>query len=330
MQNYYTGGRLLYNDMTYVMIDMALWTGTSKTINRFRRKVLGLPATTLEKLELWRVPHIYSFSPTVLPPPKDWPEYMHCTGYWFLDNPNVSWQPKPSLVEFLKAENDPRPIIYIGFGSIIVPDPEAVSRVIVDAVHKANVRAIICKGWSSRMKNSNNKHDHHDEDESSAVLNRYPDTIYKIDSIPHDWLFPQIQGVVHHGGAGTTAAGLRAGLPTVIKPFFGDQRFWGQRVEELGVGVCLVKLTVDKLSDALMLVTRNNAMISKANVLGATIRQVRKTFKRLDHGETRKVFFGFSHAGYNKGKWCQDSSRMYLSRFRHCQTNKASSSTTTR
>lgn len=314
MQNYYTGGRLLYNDMTYVMIDMALWTGTSKTINRFRRKVLGLPATTLEKLELWRVPHIYSFSPTVLPPPKDWPEYMHCTGYWFLDNPNVSWQPKSSLVEFLKAENDPRPIIYIGFGSIIVPDPEAVSRVIVDAVHKANVRAIICKGWSSRMKDNNK----HDEDESSAVLDRYPDTIYKIDSIPHDWLFPQIQGVVHHGGAGTTAAGLRAGLPTVIKPFFGDQRFWGQRVEELGVGVCLVKLTVDKLSDALMLVTRNNAMISKANVLGTTIRQVRKTFKRLDYGETRKVFFGFSHAGYNKGKWCQDSGRMYLSRLRHC------------
>ncbi|KAI7873656.1 UDP-Glycosyltransferase/glycogen phosphorylase [Lichtheimia hyalospora FSU 10163] len=268
MQNYYTGGRLLYNDMTYVMIDMALWTGTSKTINRFRRKVLGLSATTLEKLELWRVPHIYSFSPTVLPQPKDWPEYMHCTGYWFLDNPNISWQPDPSLVKFLQAENDPRPIIYIGFGSIIVPDPEAVSRVIVDAVHKANVRAIICKGWSSRMKNK-----HEDEDESSAVLNRYPDMIYKIDSIPHDWLFPQIQGVVHHGGAGTTAAGLRAGLPTVIKPFFGDQRFWGQRVEELGVGVCLAKLTVDKLSDALMLVTRNNAMINKANMLGTTIRQ---------------------------------------------------------
>lgn len=164
----------------------------------------------------------------------------------------------------------------------------------------------------------------HEEDESSAVLNRYPDSIYKIDSVPHDWLFPQIQGVVHHGGAGTTAAGLRAGLPTVIKPFFGDQRFWGQRVEELGVGVCLVKLTVDKLSDALMLVTRNHAMISKANMLGNTIRQVRKTFKRLDHGETRKVFFGFSHAGYNKGKWCQDCSRMYLSRFRHCKKNKLS------
>ncbi|KAI9318703.1 hypothetical protein BX666DRAFT_1855757 [Dichotomocladium elegans] len=257
--------------MTYVMIDMALWTGTSRYINRFRRKVLGLPATTLERLELWRVPHIYSFSPAVLPPPKDWPDYVHCTGYWFLDNPDMSWKPPAKLLAFLGKKDDARPIIYIGFGSIIVPDPEAVSQTIIDAVLKANVRAIICKGWSSRM--SASKPATGAEEESSAMLDRYPGTVYQIDQVPHDWLFPQIHGVVHHGGAGTTAAGLRAGQPTVIKPFFGDQRFWAQRMEELGVGVCVLKLTVDKLSDALVEITQNEALISKAKALGDTIRK---------------------------------------------------------
>ncbi|ORY94249.1 hypothetical protein BCR43DRAFT_496118 [Syncephalastrum racemosum] len=265
----YTRGRLLYNDMTYTMIDMALWTGTSKQINRFRRSVLGLPPTTLERLELWRVPHIYSFSPSVLPPPKDWPDYVHCTGYWFLDNPDKAWHPDPAFLAFLDAA-DERPIVYIGFGSIVVPDPEAVSATIVEAVLRADVRAIICKGWSSRMKGKGKTAE---DVESSAMLDRYPGTIYSIDAVPHDWLFPRIQGVVHHGGAGTTAAGLRAGLPTIVKPFFGDQRFWGQRLEELGVGLCLVKLTVDRLADAIKTITQNKVMVHKASALGETLRQ---------------------------------------------------------
>lgn len=267
MQNY-TRGRLLYNDMTYVMIDTALWTGTAKYINRFRRQTLQLPATSLERLELWRVPHIYSFSPTVLPPPKDWPDYVHVTGYWFLDNPHTNWKPDDNFIKFLEAK-DERPIIYIGFGSIIVPDPEAMSAVIIEAVQQAGVRAIICKGWSSRMKG-----DSATDVESSKMLERYPGTIYSLDSVPHDWLFPRIHGVVHHGGAGTTAAGLRAGLPTIIKPFFGDQRFWGQRLEELGVGVCIQKLTVTKLAEALKSISRNNVIISKAHALGEEIRRV--------------------------------------------------------
>lgn len=275
MQNAYTRGLPLYNDMTYVLIDMALWTGTSKYINRFRRDKLHLPPTTLERLEEWRVPHIYSFSPSVLPPPKDWPDYVHCTGYWFLDNPEQSWQPDPAFTAFLEqGNNDPRPIIYIGFGSIIVPDPEEMSRVIVEAVVRAGVRAIICKGWSSRKTREAAAAAAKSaaDEESSQILNRYPGTIYSISSVPHDWLFPRIQGVVHHGGAGTTAAGLRAGLPTVIKPFFGDQRFWGQRVEELGVGVCIHHLTVKTLTDALNQISHNHDMISKARALGATIR----------------------------------------------------------
>ncbi|KAI9484649.1 hypothetical protein BDB00DRAFT_774535 [Zychaea mexicana] len=276
MQNY-TSGRLLYNDMTYIMIDIALWTGTSKAINRFRRKVLNLAPTTREKLELWNVPYIYSFSSSVLPPPKDWPDYVHCTGYWFLDNPDSSWKPSEDLLKFLHQQaDDPRPIVYIGFGSIIVPDPKGMSSVIVEAVKLANVRAIVCKGWSSRSVDSNSQQEERQvdkENENATDILHGQEHIFNLDSIPHDWLFPQIQGVVHHGGAGTTAAGLRAGLPTVIKPFFGDQRFWGQRLEELNVGVCISKLTTDKLAEALVEITQNSVIIAKATALGATIRQ---------------------------------------------------------
>ena len=270
--------------MTYVMIDIALWTGTSKAINRFRRKKLDLPPTTREKLELWNVPHIYSFSSSVLPPPKDWPDFVHCTGYWFLDNPDASWKPSVELLQFLRIQSSPtqqedeetKPIVYIGFGSIIVPDPGAISNIIVKAVKQANVRAIICKGWSSR-RNVNGQQQEQQQEENNknatGILQGHPD-ILNLDSVPHDWLFPQIQGVVHHGGAGTTAAGLRAGLPTVVKPFFGDQRFWGQRIEELGVGTCISKLTTDKLTEALIEITHNLVMISKAKALGATIQEV--------------------------------------------------------
>ncbi|OBZ89256.1 Sterol 3-beta-glucosyltransferase [Choanephora cucurbitarum] len=312
------GGRV-FNDMTYVMIDTALWAGTSRYINRFRREVLQLPNTNLDRLELWKVPHLYSFSPTVVHPPKDWPDYIHCTGYWFLDNPDKSWQPHASLTEFLQSKNDNRPIVYIGFGSIIVPDPVETTRMIVDSVLKANVRAIICKGWSSRtssnvstgLTKNTSRHkksrseadvgnikqeEDEQEEDSEQMLDQHPGTIYQIDSVPHDWLFPQIQGVVHHGGAGTTAAGLRAGLPTVIKPFFGDQRFWGQRVEELQVGVCLTKLKEAQLTEALKTITQNEAMVIKAQRLGEAIRKengprnaVENMYRELEFAKAQRI-----------------------------------------
>ncbi|KAG1638403.1 hypothetical protein G6F44_008868 [Rhizopus delemar] len=256
-----TAGGRIYNDMTYVMIDMALWVGTARYVNRFRRNTLQLPSTTLDRLRLDKVPYLYSFSSSVIHPPKDWPDYIHCTGYWFLEN-SKEWTPPNDMVEFL-AYKDTRPIVYIGFGSIIVPDPGETTRTIVQAVLKSNVRAIICKGWSNR----------HKDDDSSSLLDQHTGTIYHCESVPHDWLFEKIQGVVHHGGAGTTAAGLRAGLPTIIKPFFGDQRFWGQRVEELQIGICITKLTKNSLTEALKTITQNEAMIAKAQVIGETIRK---------------------------------------------------------
>lgn len=171
------------------------------------------------------MPFLYAFSPSVVPPPPDWPDWIHTCGFWYLDNPDLDWTPPESLTKFLASGPPP---VYIGFGSVIVPDPgifppnlDELTRTIIDAVVKAGVRAIVSKGWSSRGQTG------------PETVFEYPDCIYPLKSVPHDWLFPQCSAVIHHGGAGTTSAGLRAGRPTLIRPFFGDQFFWGDRVTDV-------------------------------------------------------------------------------------------------
>lgn len=256
----------LYNDMTYVLFDHAIWKAIAARTNSFRQTTLGLPATSYEKLEVWKIPYLYSFSPSIVPSPLDWLDWIHCTGYWFLDNPQTRWTPDPELKAFIESK-DSRPIVYIGFGSIIVSDPLKITRVIIESVLLSNVRAIVSKGWSSRLNQGA-------ANEEADMLSRHPGTIIGVQSVPHDWLFPKIRAVVHHGGAGTTAAGLRAGRPTIIKPFFADQFFWGERVEEMGIGRCIKNLTVDALSAALRVVSTDENMLKVATRVGQKIRAV--------------------------------------------------------
>jgi sterol 3beta-glucosyltransferase len=136
---------------------------------------------------------------------------------------------------------------------------------------KADVRCILSKGWSARL-----------GDPSSAKAEiPLPPEIHQIQSAPHDWLFSHIDAAAHHGGAGTTGASLRAGVPTIVKPFFGDQFFFGNRVEDLGVGICMRKLNVSVFSRALWEVTRSERMIVKARNLGERIRNVRYPIIRM-------------------------------------------------
>ncbi|KAG0054865.1 Sterol 3-beta-glucosyltransferase [Gryganskiella cystojenkinii] len=253
-----------YNYMTHTTIEQVFWKGISGQVNRWRQHKLGLPPTTLERMEAHRVPTLYSWSPNVVPAPMDWHSWVHVTGYWFLDNPDHSWTPPEGLEAFLEADSSHKPI-YIGFGSMVVSDPEEMTRTIVEAVVESGVRAVISKGWSDKSDNSK-------DDLKKKKKDSYPKSIFMLESVPHDWLFPRLSGVVHHGGAGTTAAGLRAGLPTVIKPYFGDQYFWAQRVEDGGVGVWCRDLTVKKLASALSTITTDEKMIKKARLIGERIR----------------------------------------------------------
>ncbi|KAI0067772.1 glycosyltransferase family 1 protein [Artomyces pyxidatus] len=257
-----------YNYMTYVMFDQIFWRGTSGQINRWRRNTLGLPSTSLDKMEPHKIPFLYNFSPTVVPAPLDWPEWIRITGYWFLDDAEVGstkWTPPSELLEFIdNARSLNKKIVYIGFGSIVVSDPKAMTRLVIDAIVQSGVHAILSKGWSDRLTKNTT--------EVSDPEEPLPKQIYPLSSVPHDWLFKRIDAACHHGGAGTTGASLRAGIPTIIRPFFGDQFFWADRVEALGVGTGVRKLTVDTLADALKAATTDQKQIDRAALVGEKIR----------------------------------------------------------
>lgn len=227
-------------------------------INEWRETVLGLPPrgrfASEDVDENGRsIPTLYSYSPLILPDPPDWPDNVTATGCWFLDHTN-DWQPPRELVDFLDAGPPP---VYVGFGSMPSKNAAAKGRLVVAALQQAGQRGILASGWGGLQ---------------AADL---PPTVFMLERAPHDWLFPQMAAVVHHGGAGTTAAGLRAGKPAVIAPFFGDQPFWARRLYELGVGPAPVPqkaLNVDDLAAAIRQAVADDAMRQRAAALGVEIR----------------------------------------------------------
>ncbi|KAL2132336.1 hypothetical protein VTI74DRAFT_3940 [Chaetomium olivicolor] len=265
-----------YNYMTYVMFDSVFWKATAHQVNRWRNNMLGLPNTNLEKMQVNKVPFLYNFSPYVVPPPLDYSDWIRVTGYWFLDEGlGEKWEAPKELVEFIeKARAEEKKLVYVGFGSILVPDPAKMTQEVIDAVMKADVRCILSKGWSDRMAGKGDKDGGEvkvgDEKKPEPEL---PPEIFQIQSAPHDWLFRQIDAAAHHGGSGTTGASLRAGIPTIIRPWFGDQFFFGSRVEDLGVGICLKKWGANSFARALWEATHSERMIVKARVLGEQIRK---------------------------------------------------------
>jgi UDP:flavonoid glycosyltransferase YjiC (YdhE family) len=156
-----------------------------------------------------------SRSSSLVSKPKDWGLHLKIAGFSFLPLA-LSYVPPPELISFLQAGSCP---IYIGFGSIVVEDPQSLTAIIFDATRLAGVRAVVSQGWGGL-----------------GELVNIPSNIFMVGDCPHNWLFTQVSCVVHHGGAGTTAAGLAAGKPSVVVPFFGDQDFWGKMVAQAGAG----------------------------------------------------------------------------------------------
>ncbi|KAF7784577.1 CAZyme family GT1 [Agaricus bisporus var. burnettii] len=257
-----------YNYMSCVMFDQVFWRAISGQINRWRRNILNLSPTSLDKMEAHKIPFLYNFSPSIVPPPLDWPEWIRVTGYWFLNDADVSakkWTPPEDLIQFIDtAHQNGKKVVYIGFGSIVVSDPKTMTKTVIDAVVQSGVYAILSKGWSDRL--------HVKNSDTNEIEEPLPSQIYPIQSIPHDWLFGRIDAACHHGGAGTTGASLRAGIPTIIRPFFGDQFFWADRVEALGVGSGVRKLTVASLAEALTSATTDPKQVERARVIGEQIR----------------------------------------------------------
>ncbi|ODV58064.1 sterol 3-beta-glucosyltransferase, partial [Ascoidea rubescens DSM 1968] len=264
-----------YNYLTHIIFETVFWKGISGQVNRWRKERLGLERTNLELMQQNKVPFLYNISPTVFPSPVDFSDWVKVTGYWFL-NEGTDYIPTEKLKKFInKARRDKKKLVYIGFGSIVVNDPRELTRAIVEAVVDSDVRCILNKGWSGR--NSGTAGDERKEEEDGEGEGEeeeaLPACIYSSGSVPHDWLFFQVDAAVHHGGSGTTGASLRAGLPTVVKPFFGDQFFYGNRVEDIGVGVSLKKLNSRTLGRAIREVTTSKRIIEKARAIGEKIRK---------------------------------------------------------
>ncbi|KAI1781376.1 glycosyltransferase family 1 protein [Hypoxylon cercidicola] len=224
------------NFISYPLVEMMVWQGLGDLVNNFRTKTLGLdPVSTL-----WapgatyrlHVPFTYLWSPGLVPKPDDWGEEIDVSGFVFLDLAS-SFEPPDELVNFLNNGDMP---IYIGFGSIVVDDPDRFTEMIFEAVRQAGVRALVSKGWGG------------------LGHGNVPENIYLLDNTPHDWLFPKVRACVIHGGAGTTAIALKCGKPTMIVPFFGDQHFWGSMVGNAGAGPMPVpykKLSTESLADGI-------------------------------------------------------------------------------
>nr|AWW17242.1 steroidal glycosyltransferase [Ornithogalum saundersiae] len=222
--------------LSYQIVDSMIWLGIRDMINEFRKKKLKLrPVTYLSGAQgsASDVPHGYIWSPHLVPKPKDWGPKIDVVGFCFLDLAS-NYEPSEDLVKWLQAGEPP---IYVGFGSLPVQEPEKMTQIIVEALESTKQRGIINKGWGGL-----------------GNLAEPKESIYLLDNVPHDWLFLQCKAVVHHGGAGTTAAGLKAACPTTVVPFFGDQPFWGDRVHARGVGpapIPIDQFSLPKLVDAI-------------------------------------------------------------------------------
>ena len=223
------------NFVSYALVDMMTWQGLGDVINKFRERSLGLEPISI----MWapgmasrlRIPWTYCWSPALIPKPKDWGNYIDISGFYFL-NLATNYTPPADLAAFLEAGPPP---VYIGFGSIVVDDPNAMTKMIFEAVKKTGQRALVSKGWGGL----------------GADELGIPEGVFMLGNCPHDWLFPRVSCVVHHGGAGTTATGISAGKPTVVVPFFGDQPFWGAMCARAGAGpmpIAYKHLTADKLT----------------------------------------------------------------------------------
>ncbi|KAM5356612.1 hypothetical protein ACJ41O_003258 [Fusarium nematophilum] len=221
------------NYVSYSVVEWLTWQGLGDIINDWRKSIDLEPVPLSEGpllAETLQIPFTYCWSPALVGKPADWPSYIDVCGFFFREPPRYT--PPPDLADFLAQGPPP---IYIGFGSIVIDDPERMTKILVEAVRRTGVRAIISRGWSN-------------------LGGTEQEGIFFLGDCPHEWLFTKVSAVFHHGGAGTTACGLLNGRPTTIVPFFGDQPFWGDMVAASGAGPSPIpqkQLNADNLAEAI-------------------------------------------------------------------------------
>ncbi|KAJ5775078.1 uncharacterized protein N7511_000089 [Penicillium nucicola] len=238
------------NLVSFGVTEWLTWQGLGDVINKFRSTLDLDPIAMVQGpslVESLKIPFTYCWSPALVPKPIDWPAHIDVCGFFFRDQP--MYKPSEELMNFL--DSGPAPV-YIGFGSIVVDDPESLTNCVLKAVAGAGVRAIVSRGWSNLGGGSSKSKD-----------------IFYLDDCPHEWLFQHVAAVVHHGGAGTTACGLFNGRPTVVVPFFGDQPFWGDMIAKARAGppaIPQTSLNARNLADAIRFCLTTEANEAAQNI----------------------------------------------------------------
>jgi UDP:flavonoid glycosyltransferase YjiC (YdhE family) len=244
----------VYNLLTHLANQQISWQPFRDITNLWRAEALGLPPQPVwgaRRLMGWPdVPVLSGFSEVLLPKPRDWPANHHITGYWFDAAPAA--EPDRAVVDFV---NDGAPPVYVGFGSMADPEPDRLADMLREALRKTRQRAVVATGWAKLPVQTS-------------------DQMLVVPSVPHEWLFPRVAAAVHHGGSGTTGAALKAGVPSVVVPYFFDQPLWALRIARLGVGARPIprsKLTAERLAAALREVVGDRAMLDRARAVSQRI-----------------------------------------------------------
>lgn len=245
-----------FNRFSHRLVASSSWSFARKGINKARKDILGLEPHSFwgpyKKLAMDKSPVLFAYSPNVIPKPSDWLDRWKVTGYFFNDDYD-DFDPPEDLVNFLNSGSKP---VYIGYGSMIDDKPKETTEMLLEGLRLSGERGIISAGWA-------------------GIGNiDLPDSIFVVKSIPHSWLFKNVKATVIHGGAGTAAASMRAGVPTIITPFLGDQFYWGRQLHQLGISpkpINFNKLTSEKLANLIKSAANDENMIRNAKELGEKI-----------------------------------------------------------
>ncbi len=246
-----------FNILSHTLLDRFGWYVYRSSARALWDGQLSIPWTSpYHRLLAEQAPIVCCYSPTVLSLPKDLPENVEVTGYWFLP-PAPGWEPDPGLAAFLADDSPP---VYVGFGSMGNPETaEETTILVLEALAQSGQRGVLASGWSGLGRHTQ--------------LN---ENVFVLGSAPHTWLLPQMSVVVHHGGVGTTGAGLRAGVPNIVIPHFADQFFWGKQVARLKAGPTPIprsELTAKKLARAINQALTDSVMRQRAAEIGRKIQQ---------------------------------------------------------
>jgi sterol 3beta-glucosyltransferase len=243
----------ILNRLSYMMLQGMLWMASESSLKPFWKEKYGqLPkrfGMPFERNANARNPAIVSCSNHIFERPGDWSPHIHQHGYWIVEEPST-YPPSPELASFLEHGEKP---VYVGFGSMLdKADGERVGHIVVEALAMAGKRGVLS---------------------GMGGLENLPDNIISVDNVPHTWLFPRMAAVCHHGGAGTSAAGFLAGVPSIIIPFALDQHAWARRSYDLGIGskpLPFKKLNAVRLSEAIAFAARRE-VCEKAKTTGRFI-----------------------------------------------------------